>query len=70
VVIPNGAFSGDCDFNVGTRLDRINLCNNYGEMALNARPTRGQQDNDRQLSVRQVLLVAKILIGCHQRVET
>ena len=39
-------------------------------MALNARPARGQQDDDRQLSIGQALLVAKILIGGHQHVET
>jgi hypothetical protein len=65
-----GTFSGDCDFNVCTRLDRINLCDYHGEMALNARPARRQQNDDRQLSIREALLITQILIGCHQRVET
>ncbi len=65
-----GAFSGDCDFNVRARLDCINLRNNYREMTLDTRPTRGQQDDYRQLSIRQALLVAKVLVSCHQRVET
>ncbi len=39
-------------------------------MLLDFRPTGGRQDEDGNALARQILLVAQVLIGCHQKLET
>src|SRR5206468_7771608 len=52
------------------RAERIYRGGDFRKVKLNHRPTRRRQDQNREASASQVLLVAQVLIGGDERVES
>lgn len=65
-----GALCLNLYFDVVTWFDRIDRCNDFGNLSLNLRPRCRHEYDDRNLPALEILLIAEALVGGDENLES